>query len=321
MSDSPRRPSLRRRLGNLGARLGSAVLQAAVRVLPWRRLAIPGNLLGDFLFFVLRARRRHMDENLRTAFGDRRTPAERRRLARASQRSLARTILEFLKSPGLSDEDLREIVSFEGRERFDAAMAQGRGVLLLGAHYGNWELIGALCARSGYAVSVIARDYDDDYTARLMRRAREANGLKVLQRENVAAALRCLRRGEALGILPDQNVTKGGILVPFFGRLATTAPGPALFASRTGAVVLPVFGIRQDDGRIVVRFGQPIPMMDTGDRDADVHANTRRMAEAIEGIILERPEQWLWMHRRWKSAPDGDEPAAMGEREAARVAS
>ncbi len=289
-----------------------------MRVLSWRQLAVFGNGLGDVLFYVLRARRRHMDENLRTAFGDGLSPAARRRLARSSQRSLARTIVEFLKSPQMRDDALRQVVGFEHRERFDAALAEGRGVLLLGSHLGNWELIGALLARSGYPVSVIARDYDDEYTARLMRRAREASGLQVLDREDIRAALRCLRSKEALGILPDQNVAKGGILVPFFGRLATTAPGPALFAMRTGAVVLPVFGIRCADGRIKVRFDEPVALADTGDRDADVYTNTERMAQAIERAILEHPEQWLWMHRRWKSAPDGDEPAEAGGKEASR---
>jgi len=301
--------TLRRKLGNLGAHCLTWTLQLVVRPLPLRWVPWLANRLADVLFSVLRYRRRTIDANLRTAFGEHLTPAQRRRLAQAATRSFARTALEFLKSPQLSDDEIRRLVVPEGFDHFQQAFEKRRGVILLGAHLGNWELLGARLARDGWPVSVIAREHNDEYTAHLMRRIREANNLRVVPRDDVREAIRCLRQGRVLGILPDHNVTQGGVLVDFFGRPATTAPGPALFAMRTGAAVVPTFAVRQPDDTYTIHFGEPLRLVNTGNREADLLANTRLMAQAIEDIIRQYPEQWLWMHRRWKSAPDGEEPA------------
>ncbi|MFQ6131469.1 MAG: lysophospholipid acyltransferase family protein [Armatimonadota bacterium] len=301
--------TLRRKLANLATHWLSWALQLVVRRLSLRSVRWLADRVADLLFGVLRYRRRDMDANLRTAFGDRLDRAQRRRIAKAATRSFVRTVLEFVKSPQLSDQDMHRLVRVRDFDRFRRAAQAGQGLILLCAHVGNWELLGARLARDGWPIWVIAREHNDDYTASLMRRIREANNMRVVPRDDLRQALRCLRSGEVLGILPDTNVAHGGLLVDFLGRPATTAPGPALFAMRTGAAVMPCFAVRQPDDTYLIEFAEPLNLVDTGDREADLFANTRLMNRAIEDAIRRHPEQWLWMHRRWKSAPDGQEPS------------
>jgi len=128
----------------------------------------------------------------------------------------------------------------------------------------------------------------------------------VLQRDAVRDTLRSLRRNEVVGILPDHNISQGGLLVDFFGRPATTAPGPARYALRTGAPIVPVFSVREADGTLKAIFEPPLTLVRTGDRAHDTLVNTQRITNVVERAIARHPEQWMWIHRRWKSAPPQD---------------
>ena len=317
----PGRSTLRLRVRKCLQRTCARVLAfvglAVARVLTVRQIQWLGNVLGSAGYVLMIGRRRCMARNLDQAFGDSMSPRRKRDIAIASVRNLAKTCLEFLKLRWLSGEQVEELVQLEGAEHLAAALREKRGAILLTAHYGNWELTGARIARAGFPLTVIARDHDDAATAALVNRIRECHGVRVLRRGDVRGALRCLRRNEVLGILPDHNISQGGLLVDFFGRPAMTAPGPATYALRTGAAIVPMFSVREADGRLRAVFEPSLPLVRTGDRAHDALVNTQRITDVVQQAITRHPEQWMWIHRRWKSAPAPDSVAAAPAEDAA----
>ncbi|MCJ7752738.1 MAG: lysophospholipid acyltransferase family protein, partial [Armatimonadetes bacterium] len=156
----------------------------------------------------------------------------------------------------------------------------------------------------------IARAQRDTDITDYVRRTREMLGMKVLHRRAaVRGSLRALRNNELLGILLDQNAGDDGVFVDFFGHLASTASGAAAFALKTGAAVLPTFGVRKPDGTHAVEVSEPVPLVNTGDRERDIRENTARYTKIIEDQIRTHPEQWFWLHKRWKARPHEERAA------------
>lgn len=291
---------LRRKSEQLVIRWVTSFFALLARVLPLRWLQAIGNVAGSLLFRLLRPRRQIAMANLEKIFGDRYTERERARIVHFSVRNMAKTMLELMKIPWMSDEQWGRFAQVHGEEHLHQGMAQGRGVIAITGHFGNWEAMAAAVPRLGYEISVIARDANDQQTANIINRAREMAGEEVLPRESVRQMLRILRDGHVLGILPDQHARRGGIWVPFIGHPACTATGPATLSLRTGAPIIPGFARRTEDDRLDVYLLPAIEVQETGDREED----TRRITEAINEVIGEQisryPEQWVWMHRRWR---------------------
>jgi KDO2-lipid IV(A) lauroyltransferase len=175
-------------------------------------------------------------------------------------------------------------------------------VLAVSAHLGNWEWLSAHALRYG-TVHIVARAIHNPDLDREIRRRREAAGVRQIypDRESPRAILRALRAGEAVCFLVDQSA-KGdeGVAVPFFGKPAPTHTGPALLALRTGATVFPILAVRLPDRRIEIRYGEPLALERTGDLDRDVKAATALFTRVVEDAIRERPDQWFWVHDRWR---------------------
>lgn len=192
-----------------------------------------------------------------------------------------------------------------GFEAFRDATTAGRGVVLLTGHLGNWEIGGAAIAAHGVPLDVVGkgmsnRRFQDDLFA-----MRTRLGMRVIEMgEASREALRSLGAGRVVALLADQQAHRGGVLLPFFGRPASTARGPALFASRSGAPVFVAFALRDpgDPARYTVTF-DPLPFSPSGDTDADVLGLLGAYGAALEGAIRRAPEQYFWQHRRWKNAP------------------
>ena len=294
---------LRRKTEQLVIRWITGAAALLARVLPLRSLQAVGNAMGSLLFRLLKPRREIALANLERVFGDRYDRRERERIINFSVRNMAKTMLELLKAGWLSDEQLREFVQIRGEEHLRHAVEQGRGVVDITGHFGNWELLAATIGRLGYDLAVIARDANDQNTANIINRAREAAVAEVLPRESVQEMLRVLREGSILGILPDQHTERGGIWLPFMGHLACTAPGPATLAQRTGSPIVPAFARRTEDDRLDLYFLPPIEVPDTGDRQQDIRTATRLINDALSAEIMAHPEQWIWMHRRWRQPP------------------
>ncbi len=270
-----------------------------------------GEKIGTAMRWISRRHWRIVMANLRLAFGEEKGEEELAEIGRACYRHLGKCLMEFFRLPAMSVEEIRRVTEFRGAEHLDAGLAGGRGVILLTGHVGNWEMVGARIAAEGYPLNVIARAQRDDRLTEYIRRTREVAGMRVIhRREAVRQSLLALRRNELVGILLDQNAGDDGVFVDFFGHLASTAPGAAAFALRTGATVVPTFGWRRPDDRHVVEIGEPVPLIETGDREQDILANTARYTKVIEEQIRAHPAQWFWLHKRWKSRPTTSRPTA-----------
>jgi KDO2-lipid IV(A) lauroyltransferase len=261
--------------------------------------------LGQLLYMIDGRHRRIAQRNLALAFRDV-DPEKRLQVARSAFRNLGRVMAEFSFIPRLTKQNIEQFVFFEGKENFHRAYEKGKGVLFLTAHFGNWEWMAAsfplLFCRPCH---VIFRPLDHSFFNGVMERLRTWTGNQMIPKEkSMGRILRLLKGGEVVGVLLDQNVSpQEGIFVDFFGELACTNVGMALLALKTGASVLPVFNIRQADGRYRVIMEPELQLNRTGDRDRDVEESTELFTRVIERYIRENPDHWFWLHQRWKTRP------------------
>ncbi|MHB8092460.1 MAG: lysophospholipid acyltransferase family protein [Syntrophales bacterium] len=264
-----------------------------------RRLFI--GLARVFYYLVPRQRMIAL-HSLRCAFPEK-TDGEILKIARGVYRTLGIVAAEFFDIPKLTSENVREIVETEGLENCARALAKGRGVLLFSAHFGNWELEAASIALLVKPAVVIYRPLDSPLLDRLVSRVRSASGNKPLPKENaMRSMIRTLHKNGMIGILLDQNTDwYEGVFVNYFGRPACTTSGLAHLALHSGAPVLPAYLIRLAEGRYRLVIEPALEIIDTGDRDADVIVNTQRFTKVIEDTVRKYPEQWLWIHQRWKT--------------------
>lgn len=288
------------------SRLAAFGSWAARRLSP-RTLGRFGDGFAALVMVATRKRQRMADHNLAATFPEL-TRRERDAIRRASVRNICRTMLELFRLPSMSAEQVAAHVKLDAGPMMRETLKE-RGILLITAHYGNWEWLGARLAQE-VPITVIARDAAHDLTASIINDARASHGMKVIGREDLRRMISVLRSKEMLGILPDQHALNGGVLRDFLGRPAWSFTGPALLAARTGALVLPAFPVRQPDGTFEVEVRPPLPLADTGDRDADLLTNTQLILDAIGDAIRRHPEQWLWLHDRWKMKPpdQADQP-------------
>ncbi|MCE5283884.1 MAG: lysophospholipid acyltransferase family protein [Deltaproteobacteria bacterium] len=260
--------------------------------------------IGIFkLFYYLVPRQRMIAlHNLRCAFPEK--PLEELLgIVRGVYRSLGTVAAEFFDIPRLTRDNIGQWVEAEGLENCFKALEKGRGVLLFGAHFGNWELEAAAASLMIKPFTVIYRTLDSALLDRLVFKVRSGTGNVPLAKEHAMRnMLRTLKQNGMLGILIDQNVDwYEGVFVDFFGRPACTTDGLALLALHTEAPVLPGYMVRLPDGRYRLVIGPEVEIVRTGDKDADVLANTQRFTEVIEETVRRYPDQWLWIHQRWKT--------------------
>ena len=257
-----------------------------------------GEALGSAAHALLGTPRRLAHEHVGIAFPELAAPA-RARIVRQTFRHAGRSFAELALLAKLSRRP--DFVTIEGREALDAALAEGRGAIVVTGHVGNWELLAATVASEGYAITVVGRRVNDLRFNSLIVGFRRRAGLEVLSRDDprfVAAVREALGRGRIVALLIDQDTRGAGVFVPFFGRPARTPPGPAVLALRAGAPVLTVFIRRRPDGGHTIAF-ERIPVPARG-RDTVV-ALTARLTAAIETAIRSAPAEWVWWHRRWRS--------------------
>jgi len=261
--------------------------------------------LSQWLFAIDGRHRRIAERNLALAFGEK-TDKDRTQIARCAFRNMARVMAEFSFTPRLNEENVSHYVFLEGGENFHRAREKGKGVLFLAAHFGNWEWMAAtfpiLIRCPSY---LIVRPLDSRFLDGIVERLRTCTGNRTVPKQkSMGRILRLLRQGEVVGVLLDQNVAwQEGVFVNFFGELACTNAGLALLAMKTGASVLPVFNIRQADGRYRVVIEPEIPVIRTGDKDSDVEKNTELFTSVIERYVRQYPDHWFWLHQRWKTRP------------------
>jgi len=289
-----------------------AALLSALSLLP-DFVLYPLGVFGGWLGYWLDVRHvRIGKQNLAIAFPEK-TPAERARILRASYVNLGRCAAEYIRLGGFFYRRFARRVNYDRFDYWDRIKAEypGRGLLVLTAHFGNFELLPAAHALKGFQISLVHHTQRFLAGDALMSFVRERAGVEIIRKHAAArAVLRALARGETIGIPFDQNAKRSeAIFVPFFNEPAATSSGLARLARISGAPVVPVFIVRQPDQRSHRIEIQPeIKLQDSGDETADIIENTRRFVAALEAIVRRYPEQFLWTHRRYRTRPRGMPP-------------
>jgi Kdo2-lipid IVA lauroyltransferase/acyltransferase len=248
--------------------------------------------------------RRTAQQNLRMAMPELDAGAQQR-IINGVFRSIARLLVAFSRFPRLNRDNVGQWIRYEGYEHFDAAKRTGAGVLFATAHLGNWELSAFAHALLSEPMHLVVRPLDNPMIDGLVARRRTLSGNRLIGKKDFARAiLTGLKQNEAVGILIDQNSSAdSGVFVDFFGTPACAGTGFAKLAAHSGATVIPGFALwSEKEHSYVLRFYSPVPV--TG----DVEADTRAMQGMLEQLIREYPDQWLWIHRRWKTRPVGAPP-------------
>lgn len=236
---------------------------------------------------------------------------ERKQILRRVYTGMGRHLAEFCLFPRYTAENADRVVIYEGFENFDAARRAGKGVLLLTGHFGAWEIGSFFHSLKGNPMKIVVRDLDNPLVDALVKRYRTMHGNETIDnREFLRGLLAAMRGNDTVGILMDTNMTPPqGVFVDFFGVPACTAAGMARVAMKTGATVVPAYTIWDSDlKKYKVCFDPPLETANTGDAAADVITNTARYNAALEAIVRRHPDQWLWVHRRWKTRPAGEPP-------------
>jgi KDO2-lipid IV(A) lauroyltransferase len=260
------------------------------------------------LFYRLHPRLRRVGaRNLELAFPEK-SVAEREQILKGVYLSLGRLLAEVPKFPDYSLKNIDRVAAYDGLENYLAAHELGKGVLLMTAHFGGWEIGSFVHSMHGHWINIVVRDLDNPLLNRWVRHLRELHGNKTHDKDEYARGLiMAMKRGETVGALMDTNMTPPqGVFVNYFGVPACTAVGIARVAMHTGAAVVPAFTLwDESERRYRIRFEPAIPTISTGNAEADAVTNTQNYTAAIERAVREHPDQWLWVHRRWKTRPAG----------------
>lgn len=277
----------------------------AVRLTPSLNTAL-GARMGDVAYRLLPKRRLAALKNLRAAFGSEVAPAQYQKIIRSLFQNLGMTLMEVARIPKIDRAYVERWITMtpDSRERIETALSQGHGVVLIQGHFGNWELVSITGALLGYPAVVLAREQGWPRLNRLITQYRESKGCRVVTKGfPIRELIRSLREGRIVGIVSDQDGGKSGVLAPFMGRLASTAPGAIALGLETGAPILPLFMVRTKGPGHTLLVGEPIQVSPGRPIQEQIREGLTQYLQALEQMIRQHPEQWLWLHRRWKSSP------------------
>jgi KDO2-lipid IV(A) lauroyltransferase len=259
-------------------------------------------LLARFAYWLFLKHRLIALHNLRRSFPEKKLE-EIIKITKESYISFILVAAEFFDIPYLNKNNLHEWITIEGLENYTEACKEGKGVLIFGAHFGNWEIGNAALAIMTQPFIFVYRILDSPLMEKVITGVRASYGNISLSKENtMRKMIRLLKDSATINLLIDQNVAwYGGVFVDFFGRKACTTSGLALLAMHAGAPVLPAFTRRLPDGKYLLEIGKKVKIIHSGNRDNDVLINTQNFTIIIEEQIRQYPEQWFWVHQRWKT--------------------
>lgn len=279
----------------------SCLLAAAwlVQRLPLRVRRFFGNLLGAACWPLIPRRRRQMAiANVQAALGVERQEAVR--IARASAVRFGRMFLEVLHMPALTRESIKTYAPIHGLEHMQQVLQEGKGAILVTAHSGNWEVLGASMALHDIPTVGVAQKQTSAVMDRFINHVRRSSGLEISYKSGVRDMIQLLGKGNVIGLLSDQDAGDDGIYVDFFGRKASTPKGAAFLARLKGCAIIPAFITEQPDGTHRCEFLPPLRVAETKDKEGDIRSATEQYTQLIEKHIRQHPEEWFWLHNRWK---------------------
>ncbi len=261
--------------------------------------------MGKLAYLVIRDARRRTLSNLTVAFSEKLDDRELRRLGSRVFVNVGKNVADAVRLGKMKWEHIDAITEIEGLEHFDKAYQISKGVIALTGHIGNFELLAAWFSLRGYKVSVIGRELYDPRLDRLLVQNREKVGVEnIPTTAGVKPIMKALKAGRALGVLADQDSSRvRGVFVDFFGRPARTPVGPILLPYKTGSPIIPMAVVRAGKNRYRIIVKPEVKLAFSDDREKDIADVTQRCTQVLESIIRQHPDQWLWMHDRWKSKP------------------
>ncbi len=275
-----------------------------LRLLPLKTVQRIGSASGEFVYTVFGFRREIALKNLRFAFHDK-TEGDLNYIARGAFRNVGIALCEFLWLPRFTTERIRSVMHCENPELVREIHARGKGVILLGAHLGNWELLAqCICLEAGLSINIIVQSQSNTLIDRSINKIRTRFGNKIIPMGiAIREIFRVLQHGDTVGILADQSAPMESITIEFFGRKVPTHEGPAAFSLKTRAPIILCFAVRNADGAYRVKF-EEVPSSDLRSYNQEnIIELTRRHVEMTEKYIRQYPDQWMWMHKRWKHVP------------------
>jgi Kdo2-lipid IVA lauroyltransferase/acyltransferase len=287
--------------------LARALMAILVR-LPHPWVSQLGRGFGALVFRLAGGERRKTLESLHTAFPDL-SPKEAGKLGLASWKNIGRNLFETVHWMGWDREKIVALaVRVEGWENIEKALDRGKGAFVVTGHLGNWELLGGYLSSRCKGSAVAQQLYDSRFNEIINQFRVEKLGASAIIKRGLAlrGILEALKENQLLLTLCDQDTGQDGVFVPFFGKLAWTQSGVARIAQKTGAALVPSFMVRGADGRFEAHIEKEIEIPSTGDREKDVVEATRRITEVVEKYVRAYPDQWVWMHQRWKTRPPGE---------------
>ncbi len=281
------------------------ILSGIFSILPLPAVLWIGRRVGDLAFWFYPRRGEVAYANLKACLGERFGPSELLRVKRRIFQNLMQTAAEILRFPKVNRAYLDRYVTFQGLDRLEAALKKGKGLVALTAHLGNWELQSFAGAARGYPSHVLAREQGFPKANGLLNRYRELTGCRVIHKGFMTREiLRHLRSNGIVGMLIDQDAGKNGLFVNFFGRPTSFAKGAIAFSLKTGCEVIPCFARREaDQAHHVIEITEPLRIPRTGNEEEDIREGLQQFAYRLETFIRNYPDQWLWLHKRWKSSP------------------
>jgi KDO2-lipid IV(A) lauroyltransferase len=257
--------------------------------------------MGKLAYGVVGSRRRLALRNLKIAFGHEKSSEELTEIAKSTFSNLGMILVEFLRMPKLQVDYHHRYARIEGREHLEHAIKQGKGVIALTFHFGNWEIPALGASFFGYPIVALAQRISNPWIDRYVRRTRETAGVRILPKRNVSQeVIDSLRQGKIVAIFVDQRERKRSrVTVDFFGEKAPVTPSPVVFSLRTGAPMIPLFTIREKTSHHHVIIGSPLFPKTTGEMERDLERNTETYTKILERMVREYPDQYFWLHNRW----------------------
>ena len=281
------------------------ILMEIIAFFPYIFVIFLAKIIGVLMFYVAPRSRKVALINLKQAFPEK-SYLERRLIARRSMKSMMMTFAEFIKASRMSDEEILKRIKIEGRDIFDKALEENKGALVITGHIGNWEYIASYFGINGYNPSVIVRPLDNPKLDAYMKSWREKRGVKCIARKgNLKDIFYTLRENKPVAFLCDQNYIDG-IYVDFFGEKCATAVGPIAMAMKTKAPIVIMYDVPDRYGHHKIIVSEMMYIEEKETKEETLYHNTQRYTKKLEDIIRKYPENWLWVHPRWNTRPNGE---------------
>jgi Kdo2-lipid IVA lauroyltransferase/acyltransferase len=284
--------------------LATAAGSGLAKLLPAPVADFAAARLGGVAYRLVKSRRKIAITNLERAYGDALTPEEREEIVHRVFQNIGRTLFEFARFRRIKLDGIRRLVTGPGQDVLKKVYEEGKGGIIVTAHFGNWEILGAWVAACGYPMDFLTGTQHNEKVNDLLNSFRSEMQVGIISLATSARQVfKALKANRFTGLVSDQHSASGGIVLDFMGRPASTPKGPALFSIRSGAPLLPFLLRRERWDKHVLIQGEPIYPPSSGDEEADIREMTRRYTAFFEAEIRKYPDQWMWTHRRWKVEP------------------